>query len=183
MQKVTFDVVSRPTNEAVGVTNVNNVTFDSEGAVTETVLIGTVTTARGTGTYQATVNKDGNATSLDGDFTSRSQAGHAIQREFFADVRAEAEQARALKAERAAAERDAKAVARAKAKAEKAAAKAEADALKAAEKEAKAVARAEAKAAREAAKAEKAKAAAEAKAAKAAAKAAEVTETAEVVEG
>lgn len=147
MQKVTFDVVSRPTKEAVGVTNVNNVTFDENGAVAETILIGTVTTARGAGTYQATLNKDGNSTSLDGDFTSRSKAGHAIQREFFADVREAKAAARAAKAEA-----DAKAKAEAKAEREKV--RAEKAQAREQEKAEKAAARAAAKAAKEAAAAE-----------------------------
>lgn len=144
MQKVTFDVVSRPTKEAVGVTNVNNVTFDENGAVAETILIGTVTTARGSGTYQATLNKDGNATALDGDFTSRSKAGHAIQRAYFADVRAAKEAARAAKAEADAQARAEAKLAREKARAEKAAAREQ-------EKAEKAAAKAAAKAAKEAA--------------------------------
>jgi hypothetical protein len=173
MQKVTFDVVSRPTKDVAGVTTVSNVTFDDKGAVAETVQIGTLTTARGTGVYNAVVNKDGSAVALDGTFTSRSQAGHAIQRAYFADERAAREAARADKAEQAAADKAAAAEARAAAKAEKAAAKAEADKAKAAEKAAKAEARAAAKAEKAAAKAEADKA----KAAKAAA-----TVVAEVIE-
>jgi hypothetical protein len=158
MQKVTFDVVSRPTKDVAGVTTVSNVTFDDKGAVAETVQIGTLTTARGTGVYNAVVNKDGVPPAMRsaGTFTSRSQAGHAIQRAYFADERAAREAARADKAEQASADKASAAEARAAAKAEKAAAKAEADKAKAAEKAAKAEARAAAKAEKAAAKAAKA---------------------------
>jgi hypothetical protein len=171
MQKVTFIVQARPTLANVGVTLVNNVTVKSNGDA-YVVLMGVVTTARGVDTYTASLLTGDGEIELGSEFTSRSQAGHAIQRAFQADERAAREAARAAKAE-----------ADAKAKAEAKVAREKLRAEKAAEREAARAAKAEARAA---AKAEKArlkaeKVAADAAAAEAAKAAATVV--AEVTEG
>ena len=122
-QKITFGLKTRPSAKSVGRTDVINTITDKEGAVVSTETIGKIQKTRGVDALVASVmNADGSRTQLDGTFTSRSQAGHAVQRAFYAE--AKAEKAAAKAAEKAA---NAKAVAarkaaRAKAKADKAAA-------------------------------------------------------------
>ena len=112
MQKVMYNVVNRPTKELDGVTQVINRLNGDES--TDTV-IGTISRARGSDVYGASL-ADG--TIIDGAFTSRSQAGHAVQRADQADARAEKVAAR----ETVAAELVAKRAAKAAAKADKVAA-------------------------------------------------------------
>lgn len=118
MQKILFTVKSRPSNAKPGRTNVvNRITVD--GVATDTI-IGKLRKARGSdGALTAFVlNTDGSRTQLDGTFSTRSGAGHAVQRAFYADERA----AKVAARETVAKAKAAAAAKRAQAKADKAAA-------------------------------------------------------------
>ena len=85
MQKVTYNVNSRPTKETPGQTDVINTKFDSDGAETEVLTIGSLIKTRGTdGVVAHVLDGEGNSTDL-GSFDTRSGGGHAVQRAYFAD--------------------------------------------------------------------------------------------------
>lgn len=85
--KVFFNVLSRPSKEKAGRTDVLN--RETRDGVTKEVLIGTLTKVRGAEGYEAFVtDAEGNRTKVDGTFVTRSQGGHAVSRAFYADERA-----------------------------------------------------------------------------------------------
>ena len=91
MQKILFTVKSRPSKDKPGRTDVINQTYAKDGASTDTV-IGKLRKVRGAAGYTAFVLDEtaaGKRVELEGEFKTRSKAGHAVQRAYFADARAE----------------------------------------------------------------------------------------------
>lgn len=85
--KVHFNVISRPTKEKAGRTDVLN--METRDGVSNDVLIGTLTKVRGSEGYEAfVIGADDARVKLDGTFATRSQAGHKVFRAFYADERA-----------------------------------------------------------------------------------------------
>lgn len=88
MQKILFMVKSRPSKDKPGRTNVVNRTFTEDGTASDEI-IGKIRKVRGENGYTAFVlNTDGSRTQLDGKFSTRSQAGHAVQRASQSEMRA-----------------------------------------------------------------------------------------------
>ncbi len=102
-QKILFTVKSRPTKEDAGRTDVVNTIFEKDGkTVISSTVIGKLRKVRGS-EYSAFVldaTATGGRIELEGTFKTRSQAGHAVQRAYFADARAEkaSKRAAAIKA-------------------------------------------------------------------------------------
>ena len=103
-QKILFTVKSRPSKENAGRTNVVNTIFDKDGTtVVSSTIIGKLRKVRGADGYSAFVldaTATGGRVELEGTFKTRSQAGHAVQRAYFAEDRAakDAKRAAAVKA-------------------------------------------------------------------------------------
>ena len=93
MQKILFTVKSRPSKKTVGRTDVINTIFDKDGeTVKSSTVIGKLRKVRGVAGYSAFVlaaDAPGGRVELEGTFGTRSKAGHAVQRAYFADARAE----------------------------------------------------------------------------------------------
>lgn len=93
MQKILFTVKSRPSKDKPGRTDVVNTIFEKDGkTVTSSAVIGKLRKVRGAEGYSAFVidtTAAGGRVELEGTFKTRSKAGHAVQRAYFADARAE----------------------------------------------------------------------------------------------
>ena len=110
--KILFNVISRPSKEKAGRTDVVN-RITSDGSATEAV-IGTLTKVRGAVGYEAfVVRSDNDRVKLDGTFATRSQGGHAVQRAFYADERNAKVVARKLREDEAEAKKAARIAAKA----------------------------------------------------------------------
>lgn len=144
--KICFVSEKRPTKDQPGVTRVfDNITpLTLKGNLSKApkdvdrVEIGQIVKPRGVNTFEAFVMIDTDESDSIGTYTSRSQAGHAIQAMFEADARSTKQVAREQKAALEAVAKAERADARATAKAEKAEAAAKAKAEKAEAAKAKA---------------------------------------------
>ncbi len=103
-QKILFTVKSRPSKENAGRTDVINTIFEKDGkTVTSSTIIGKLRKVRGADGYSAfslDTTAPGGRVELEGEFKTRSKAGHAVQRAYFAEDRAakDAKRAAAVKA-------------------------------------------------------------------------------------
>lgn len=80
MQKVTFTLVQHPTKEVPGLTTVGLDLWSDpkDEAPSESIVIGEVSTARGSGQFSAVAFVAGERVALGEMFDTRSQAGHKV---------------------------------------------------------------------------------------------------------
>jgi len=110
--KVLFTVTSKPSKSNPGRQTVINRVTDKDGTVTD-VVMGKLRKPRGTDVgYTAVVVLDGVKTVVGENYATRSQAGHAVFRAFYAEARAAKAAKRAEKAADAEKTREARAAKR-----------------------------------------------------------------------